>query len=122
MAMKKTIYLNESDGYEPNSKCRREKVFGRLEFLKAFFDDPAFYMIRLRSYGVKDRELVGPGNGHWRFTTRDAAEKRFAQLCPLPEYINGEQKRLKTADARREAFLKVKVPIQPKSKPRTEGK
>ena len=126
--MKKTIYLNESDGYEPDSRCRRVEVFGRLELLRAFFDGPAFWMIRLRGRTPEDRPILEKatgskfGNGHWRFVDEKSARAKFSQLCSLPEYVSDEEKRQKTLDRRREAFLKVKVSIQPKSKPGIEGK
>lgn len=118
--MRKRIYLNASDGYEPGSKCRREKVFGRLELLKAFFDGPPFWMIRLRNHTSEDHKLVGSGNGHWRFTDRASAEKRFAELCAIPEYVSDEENRLKTADRRREAVLKLRSTGKFKSSPGTE--
>lgn len=108
--MKRTIYLNESDGYEPNSRCRRVEVFGRLELLKAFFDGPPFWMIRLRSQTAEDRKLIGekPGsNGHWRFVDEESAKTKFAELCAIPEYRSDEEKRLETAGRRREAILKA---------------
>jgi hypothetical protein len=100
--MKKLICLNESDGYAPDSKCRREEVFGRLELLKAFFEREPFWMIRLRGRTSEDMKLVGPGNGHWRFENEISARARFAELCSIPEYVADEEKRVKLRERQRE--------------------
>jgi hypothetical protein len=123
--LKKIIYLNESDGYAPGSNCRREEVYGRLELLKAFFDGPAFWMIRLRNRTDHDREILTReinskwGNGHWRFVDEESARAKFKQLCSIPEYATDEENRLKLQGRRREAFLKAQSTGKLKSFPPT---
>jgi hypothetical protein len=110
--MKKRIVLLESDGYEPRSWCRREKVAGRLELLTAFFDGPQFWFVRLRNHSPADaeylKETIGLkwfGNGHFRFVNRLDAEKRFAQLLALPKYATEAQKASERRERRREQIL-----------------
>jgi hypothetical protein len=57
--MRKFIELNASDGYDEGSRCRRERVAGRLELLKAFFDGEPFWMVRLRGLKQTDRDYLG---------------------------------------------------------------
>lgn len=98
--MKKLIELNPGDGYEPGSRCRRERVAGRLELLKAFFDGEPFWMVRLRGLKQTDRDLLGlTGNGHWRFQDKESAEAKFVGLSNRPRYAL----EARNAAARREA-------------------
>lgn len=126
--MKKTVYLNESDEYGPNSRCRREEVFGRLELLKAFFDDPPFWMIRLRSFSAKDREILAQeinskwGNGHWRFVDEESAKAKFLQLCSIPEYVKDAKNRLELRERQRERVRKLQSDGKFKPFPRTAQK
>jgi hypothetical protein len=87
--MKKFIELNTSDGYEPQSRCRREAISARWELLTAFFDGPPFWMVRLRGLKQADRDYLKLGddsNGHWRFLDKDDAQAKFDELRQLPKY------------------------------------
>ena len=85
--MKRFITLNESDGYGEECRCRREKVSGRLELLKALFDGDPFWMVRIRASKQADRNYLKLyGNGHWRFLDHDDAKTKFKELTELPKY------------------------------------
>ena len=104
--MKRFIELNETDGYEAGSRCRRERVAGRLELLKAFFDGEPFWMVRLRGLKQADRDyLCLTGNGHWRFLDKGAAEGKFAELADLPKYAAEAKSAQKMRDSARERLL-----------------
>jgi hypothetical protein len=104
--MKRFIELNETDDYEAGSRCRRERVAGRLELLKAFYDGEPFWMVRLRGLKQADRDYLGlTGNGHWRFLDKGAAEGKFAELADLPKYAAEALVALKLRTENRERAL-----------------
>ena len=106
MTMRRFIELNESDGYELGSRCRREQIAGRLELLKAFFDGEPFWMVRLRGLKQADRDYLNLyGNGHWRFLDQKEAEAKFSELAALPRYAAEARIALKRRDEKRERLL-----------------
>jgi hypothetical protein len=92
--LKKIIALNESAGYGEFARCRRKAVAGRVELLKAFFDGPPFWMVRLRNGSPRDRKILvregenAWGNFHWRFVSEKSAREKFSKLTTIPEYAN----------------------------------
>lgn len=116
--MKKRIALLESDGYEEECWCRRERVAGRLELLTAFFDGSPFWFVRLRGRTQADadylRQAIGLewfGNGHWRFVQQADAEKKFVELLSLPKYAAEAEAAAARRARNRQAFLAKVSPV-----------